>query len=62
MILPSEYGIDPTGFGRLTGLTITGRIKMQLAEEAADEVLSAAVAARTTILSAAPLATSPDLQ
>ena len=35
---------------------------MQLAEEAADEVLSAAVAARTIILSAAPLATSPDLQ
>jgi hypothetical protein len=49
VVLPSEYGIDPTGFGRLTGLTTMGQIKMQLAEEAAaEEALSAAVASGTT--------------
>ncbi|MVT00980.1 hypothetical protein [Devosia marina] len=55
VVLPSEYGIDPTGFGRLTGLTTMGQIKMQLAEEAAaGEALSAAVAAGTTIPSPTP--------
>lgn len=34
MILPAEYGIDPTGVGRLTGLTEMGEIKLRLAEEA----------------------------
>jgi len=63
VVLPSEYGIDPTGFGRLTGLTTMGQIKMQLAQEAAaDEALSAAVAAGTAIPSGAPLAASPDTQ
>lgn len=37
VVLPSEYGLDVTGFGRLTGLTTMGEIKMQLAQEAADE-------------------------
>jgi hypothetical protein len=55
VVLPSEYGIDPTGFGRLTGLTTMGQIKMQLAEEAAaDEALSAAVASGTAIPNPAP--------
>ncbi|ODT76348.1 MAG: hypothetical protein ABS76_31450 [Pelagibacterium sp. SCN 64-44] len=48
VVLPSEYGIDLTGFGRLTGLKSMGDIKMQLAEEAAAaEQLSAQVAAGT---------------
>lgn len=34
VVLPSEYGIDPTGAGRLLGLTSMGEIKMQLAAEA----------------------------
>ncbi len=34
VVLPSEYGIDPTGAGRLLGLTEMGEIKMQLAAEA----------------------------
>ena len=34
-VLPSEYGIDPTGAGRLLGLAGMGEIKMQLAAEAA---------------------------
>jgi hypothetical protein len=63
VVLPSEYGIDPTGFGRLTGLTTMGQIKMQLVEEAAaDEALSAAVAAGTAMPSPAPVAASPDTQ
>lgn len=56
VVLPSEYGIDLTGFGRLTGLKTMGDIKMQLAEEAAaNERLSAQVAAGTApIQMAAP--------
>ena len=38
VVLPSEYGIDPTGVGRVAGLTQMGEIKQQLAlEAAADE-------------------------
>jgi len=35
IVLPAEYGIDPTRIGRILGLTEMGEIKMQLAEEAA---------------------------
>lgn len=34
IVLPSEYGIDPTGTGSILGLTVMGEIKTQLAEEA----------------------------
>jgi hypothetical protein len=34
IVLPSEYGIDPTGVGGALGLTEMGEIKTQLAEEA----------------------------
>lgn len=34
VVLPAEYAIDPTGAGRLLGLTDMGEIKGQLAEEA----------------------------
>lgn len=34
VVLPSEYGIDPTRVGRVLGLTQMGEIKMKLAEEA----------------------------
>lgn len=33
-VLPAEYGVDPTGVGRMLGLTEMGEIKTQLAEEA----------------------------
>ena len=36
-VLPAEYGVDPTGVGRVLGLTQMGEIKQQLAEEAASE-------------------------
>ncbi|MBC7909297.1 MAG: transmembrane anchor protein [Pyrinomonadaceae bacterium] len=34
VVLPSEYGIDPTRIGRVLGLTQMGEIKMALAAEA----------------------------
>lgn len=34
VVLPAEYGIDPTGVGDAIGLTEMGEIKAQLAEEA----------------------------
>ena len=34
-ILPAEYGIDPTGIGRILGLSKMGEIKVSLAQEAA---------------------------
>ena len=34
IVLPSEYGIDPTGIGRMLKLAEMGEIKQQLAEEA----------------------------
>lgn len=34
IVLPAEYGIDPTGIGRTLGLAEMGEIKKQLAEEA----------------------------
>ena len=33
VVLPAEYAIDPTGAGRLLGLTEMGEIKAQLAED-----------------------------
>ena len=35
IVMPAEYGIDPTGVGRLLGLTRMGEIKVSLATEAA---------------------------
>jgi hypothetical protein len=34
VVLPAEYGIDPTGAGRVLGLTEMGEIKTQLHDEA----------------------------
>ena len=40
VVLPSEYGIDPTGVGKAMGLAEMGEIKTQLSEEAeADRML-----------------------
>lgn len=36
VVMPAEYGVDPTGFGRVTGLQRMGEIKMSLAREAAE--------------------------
>jgi hypothetical protein len=42
--LPAEYGIDPTGVGALTGLSLMGEIKQQLAAEADADALAASEA------------------
>ncbi len=40
IVLPSEYGIDPTGIGKALGLAEMGEIKVQLEQEAeADRLL-----------------------
>jgi membrane protein required for beta-lactamase induction len=49
VVLPAEYGIDPTGVGRVLGLTRMGEIKVRLAKEAAaDAAADAAAAAEDT--------------
>ena len=45
LVLPAEYGVDPTGIGRVFGLTEMGQIKVQLAQEAAAEDAAALAAA-----------------
>lgn len=37
VVLPSEYNVDPTGIGRVLGLTQMGEIKAQLAKEAEED-------------------------
>ena len=39
IVLPAEYGIDPTGAGHVLGLAEMGEIKEELAEEAARDAL-----------------------
>lgn len=45
VVMPSEYAIDPTGAGRMLGLTQMGEVKLQLAEEAAADAAVQPVAA-----------------
>lgn len=52
-ILPGEYGVDPTGAGRILGLTQMGEIKQQLAAEAKAD------AAAPIVAEPAPAAASP---
>jgi len=40
VVLPAEYGIDPTGGGNLLGLQKMGEIKASLAKELADELVN----------------------
>lgn len=42
VVLPSEYAVDPTGVGRVLGLTQMGEIKMQLDQEAAQDAAATA--------------------
>ncbi len=44
-VLPAEYGVDPTGVGRIIGLTQMGEIKQSLAREAAAEAAEESAAA-----------------
>lgn len=46
VVMPAEYGRDPTGIGGVLGLTEMGRIKVSLAEEAAAEEEAEAASAQ----------------
>ena len=62
VVLPAEYAIDPTGIGRMLGLTEMGEIKSQLADEAAaDAARDAAAASRAPVdtPAAAPAPAAP---
>jgi len=52
--LPAEYGVDPTGLGRVMGLTQMGEVKQQLYTEAADEDAFLAAQAAAERVSADP--------
>lgn len=52
IVLPAEYGVDPTRIGSVLGLTEMGRIKQQLAEEAAREDAVADIDAPTSAAAA----------
>lgn len=57
VVLPADYGVDPTRVGSVFGLTEMGRIKRQLAEEtAADALADAANAAPVSPAPASPVA------
>ena len=48
VVMPSEYGIDPTGVGHALGLKRMGEIKASLAEEAAADAAKDAQVAETS--------------
>jgi hypothetical protein len=54
IVLPAEYGVDPTRAGSLLGLTEMGRIKMQLAAEAEAEEAGLQPAAPPPAVAATP--------
>jgi len=45
VVLPAEYAVDPTGIGQRIGLTQMGRLKLQLAKEAAEDARADSTAA-----------------
>jgi hypothetical protein len=57
-VLPAEYGVDPTGVGRVLGLTQMGEVKLALAEEAASN--AAAEASADSVIAAAESAVAPE--
>lgn len=60
VVLPAEYGVDPTRIGSVLGLTEMGRIKMQLAAEAeAEAALTGAAATPAAAPAASTTATAP---
>lgn len=54
VVLPAEYGIDPTGVGRVLGLERMGKIKISLAQEATAGVANSEQPVATTAIAAAP--------
>lgn len=59
VVLPSEYGVDPTGIGRALGLTEMGEIKTRLAKEAAEDAAAAKAEQAAPTAPAAPVVVQP---
>jgi hypothetical protein len=59
VVMPAEYGIDPTGIGNAIGLKRMGEIKVSLAEEAAADQRMDESAALTEVVEATVLDTAP---
>ncbi|SDR86972.1 transmembrane anchor protein [Pseudomonas oryzae] len=59
VVMPSEYALDPTGVGRVLGLTQMGELKATLAQEAAAEEAAQPVA---TTPAQAPVQQAPQQQ
>jgi hypothetical protein len=57
VVMPAEYNIDPTGVGKVLGLTTMGEIKQSLAQESENGM---GMAASNTISSEA--ASDPNIQ
>lgn len=64
VVLPAEYGIDPTGVGRTLRLTEMGEIKQQLAAEAESDAaaLPVAQASSNAAPTAVPQAAAPAVE
>lgn len=60
VVMPAEYGIDPTGIGELTGLHEMGEIRILLEEEAAQDE-AAKQAASNTIATPTEVATQQEI-
>jgi len=64
-ILPAEYGVDPTGTGKVLGLTKMGEIKVSLAKEASqpDETIAEpSTKAQAVIVESSVKSTSTEVQ
>lgn len=64
VVMPAEYGVDPTRIGRMLGLTEMGEIKVQLAKEnaiaeAADRAVPNTPESQQRSISAQPSAPAP---
>lgn len=57
VVMPAEYGIDPTGIGKATGLKRMGEIKVSLAKEAAADRIKDMAASPQ----AEPVETKPEI-
>jgi hypothetical protein len=59
VVLPAEYAVDPTGIGRLLGLTEMGTVKIAIAREADQEAAAGATPAASAPVMTAQVSPSP---
>jgi hypothetical protein len=60
VVLPAEYGLDPTGIGRALGLTEMGEIKARLNKEAAEDAAATQRSESPVQANASELAKTPE--